>query len=124
MRDKVDSFFATYPSAVRELAAALRAFVRSTIPDASETLDEPGRVVGYGIGAGYSGLVCTIIPSKSGVKLGIARGAELSDPRALLEGSGKRHRYVQINRPSDLDRAGIADLLKAAREATTPKRGR
>ena len=88
MKDPIDAFFATYPPAVRELAASVRAFVRSTIPDVSETLDEPGRVVGYGIGAGYSGIVWTIIPSKAGV-----------------------------------ERAGIADLLEAAREAATTKRG-
>lgn len=121
--DSVAAFLASYPSVVRELAASLRNIIRSAIPDASETLDEPGRVVGYAIGAGYSGLVCTIIPSRAGVKLGIVRGAELSDPQGLLEGAGKRHRYVQINQPSDLDRAGIEELLKGAREAANARRG-
>ena len=120
-RDPIASFFAGYPASVTALATSLRDFVRSTIPDASETLDEQGRVVGYGIGAGYSGLVCTIIPSKTGVKLGIVRGAELPDPRKLLEGSGKRHRYVQIAQPSDLDRSGLADLLAAASRAAMSK---
>ena len=120
-KDPIASFFAGYPADVAALATSLRDFVRSTIPDASETLDEQGRVVGYGIGAGYSGLVCTIIPSKTGVKLGIVGGAKLPDPRHLLEGSGKRHRYVQITQPSDLDRSGLADLLAAARRAAPSK---
>ena len=118
--DSIAAFFAQYPTDVGELASALRRLVRTTIPDASETLDESGRVVGYGIGPGYAGLVCTIIPSKAGVKLGIVRGAALSDPRRLLEGTGKRHRFVQLHELRDLDRAGIAELLKAARVAANP----
>jgi len=39
----------------------------------------------------------------------------------MLEGSGKRHRYVPITQPSDLDRAGLADLLAAARQAAISK---
>jgi hypothetical protein len=110
-------FFARYPKIVGELAAALRGLIRSAIPNASETLDEPGRVVGYAVGPGYSGLVCTIIPSKSGVKLGIVRGAELPDPQRLLEGTGKRHRYVQFHEHADLQRGGLEQLIEAARDA-------
>ena len=116
-------FFAGYPGIVGELAVGLRRVIRFAIPNASETLDEPGRVVGYSVGSGYSGLVCTIIPSKTGVKLGIVRGTELSDPQGLLEGTGKRHRYVQFHTLSDLDRGGVADLLEAARAAANPKCG-
>lgn len=69
--DSVTSFFANYPSDVSKLAASLRKVVRAAIPEASETLDVARRVVGYAVGEGYSGLVCTIIPSKAGVKLGV-----------------------------------------------------
>jgi hypothetical protein len=111
----VEEFLARYPANVNELANAVRAFVRTTLPDAEETLDESGRVVGYAVGAGYAGLVCTIIPSKTGVKLGIVRGAELPDPRRLLDGSGKRHRYIEFATPDDVGRPGIEALLRAAR---------
>ena len=114
-------FFSRYPPAVGEIAIACVEVIRSAIPNATETLDEAGHVVGYAIGPGYSGLVCTILPSKKGVKLGIVRGAELPDPRGLMEGTGKRHRYVQLNKRSDVDRVGIVDLLKAAQQAASPK---
>lgn len=116
-KDAITEFFAGYPPGVAQLAASLRDLIRSTIPDASETLDIPGRVVGYGVGPGYSGLVCTIIPSKTGVKLGIARGAGMADPKGLLEGTGKRHRFVQFTGKKDLDRSGIRELLEQARTA-------
>ena len=120
-KDSITEFFAGYPAPVNELATSLRTLIRSAIPDASETLDAPDRVVGYGVGAGYTGLVCTIIPSKTGVKLGIPRSAGMSDPHGLLVGTGKQHKYVQFTEPKDLDRAGIKELLKTARVALNQK---
>lgn len=122
LMDPVAQFFAKYPVRVAALAGALRALVIAVLPDADETLDESGRVVGYAVGAGYTGLVCTIIPSKTGVKLGIVRGAELPDPKGLLKGSGKRHRYVQVETVGGLDQAGLNDLLRAARTLAASKR--
>jgi hypothetical protein len=118
--DTVAAFFARYPPNVSGLAASLRVLVRRTIPDALETLDESGRVVGYAVGPGYAGLVCTIIPSKTGVKLGVVRGAALPDPHGLLEGKGRKHRYVQIDESADLRRPGMEDLIKAAVNAARP----
>jgi hypothetical protein len=66
----MDTFLASYPEAVRSLALRARKLVREALPGVEESLDEAGRVVGYGYGAGYTGLVCTLIPSQSGVKLG------------------------------------------------------
>src|SRR4051794_40552816 len=108
-------FFLEYPESVRELAIELRILVRKTLADAHEELDRTGRVVGYSFGSGYSGLICTIIMSQAGVKLGIVGGAELSDPAHLLEGAGKRHRYVSFKTASDFQRRGIRDLIVAAK---------
>ncbi|HVF39951.1 MAG TPA: DUF1801 domain-containing protein [Gemmatimonadaceae bacterium] len=103
------------------MAGALRDLILSVIPNAAETLDQSGRVVGYGIGAGYTGMVCTIIPSKTGVKLGIVGGADLPNPQRLLEGTGKRHRYVQFNALSDIDPLGLRELIATARNAAESK---
>src|SRR5437879_10286373 len=110
--DPIAEFFDEYADAVQVLARGLRDIIRSALPDAREELDRSGRVVGYSYDSGYSGLVCTIIPSKKGVKLGIVGGAKMPDSRGLLEGAGKQHRYVSFTQPSDLERAGIHDLLK------------
>lgn len=68
-------------------------------------------------GPGYKGLVCTLILSRIGVKLGVVRGSELPDPKHLLEGSGKVHRYVQLTSPADVKRPGLKTLVAAAYEA-------
>ena len=112
--DAVTEFFDEYPAVVPDLARRLRELIRSTLPDAREELDRPGRVIGYSYGPGYAGLVCTIILSKKAVKLGVVGSASMTDPANLLEGAGKRHRYVAFAQASDFERPGIRDLLRAA----------
>jgi hypothetical protein len=105
------SFLAEYPLAVQAIALELRLMILSTMPGIQETLDRSARIVGYGFGTGYRDMVCSIILSKSGVKLGIVQGAALADEAGLLQGSGKRHRYVSLKDPSDLKKPGLKLLL-------------
>ena len=102
-----------YPEHIRTLADATRRFVTRVLPDVDEGVDQTAPLLGYSYGPGYRGAVATIILSKTGVKLGIVGGATLPDPRGLLEGSGKVHRYVQLRTAADLKRPGISALLKA-----------
>jgi hypothetical protein len=113
-RDPVLEFLDQYPRAVSDLARRLRSVIRSTLPDTREELDRRGRVVGYSYGPGYAGLVCTIILSKTAVKLGIVGGAKLPDPANLLEGVGKQHRYIAFTQASDFERPSIRDILHVA----------
>jgi hypothetical protein len=117
-----DRLFAKYPDVVQDLAAETRNVVREVLPEALETIDHKANLIGYGVGPGYTGAVCTIILSKSGVKLGIIGGASLPDPKKLLEGSGKVHRYVPIVKVSDARQAGVKALLRAcARKKASEK---
>jgi hypothetical protein len=84
----VQKFLATYPPDVQDLARKLRKLVMEAVPGSVEMVDTSAKVIGYGFGAGYKDLICTIMPSKGGVKLGVARGGDLPDPKQLLEGSG------------------------------------
>lgn len=111
---ELTSLLSAYSPAVREVALELRGVILSAIPGAREMVDAAGRVIGYGFGSGYKDLICTIILSKTGVKLGMVGGAALPDPTELLQGSGKKHRYVLLNTLSDLRRPGLKQLLKAA----------
>lgn len=117
MATKLDQTLGKYPPAVRDLALAARRFILDSLPDAVEVIDDSDGVLGYGYGSGYSDLICTLILSKTGVKLGIVRGANLPDPDGLLEGAGKVHRYVQLREPSDLRKAGLAKLITSTEQA-------
>lgn len=110
--DEVKNFLAEYPPAVEEIALSLRRLILSVVPEAQEMVDRSGRVIGYGYGSGYKDLICTIILSKTGVKLGMVGGAELPDPKGLLEGAGKKHRYVQLQTLADLKKPGLKQLLR------------
>ena len=113
-RAEADAFLAAYSADVSELANAARKALAKALPGIAEGVDKPAKLLGYSYGPGYKGLVCTLIMSKSGVKLGIFRGSELPDPAGLMEGSGKVHRYVQLRAPEDLVRPEIEELLAAA----------
>ena|SRR2546421_7732907 len=106
-----------YPSDVQALAGKARRLLLKLLPGAEERADSSAPVLSYAYGPGYRGMVCTLILSKSGVKLGLVRGAELADPEGLLEGSGKVHKYVQLHRASQLNRPGVHKLIKAAHAA-------
>ena len=116
-RRTIEEFLGSYPSDVRALALEARRLIRQILTDVEESVDASAPVIGYGYGAGYRGLVCTLILSKSGVKLGLARGSELADPHGLLAGSGKFHRYVQLRAATDLRKAGVRQLIKASHVA-------
>src|SRR6266571_2273049 len=107
-----DHLLGKHSADVRGLALAARKFILATLPRAEESLDASAGVLGYGYDPGYNGLICTLILSKSGVKLGLAHGGQLSDPGGLLEGRGKVHRYIQLRTASDLEQPGVARLLK------------
>jgi hypothetical protein len=124
------ALLAAYPDAVRELADAARKALAKALPGVAEGVDRSAKLLSYSYAPGYKGVVCTLILSKTGVKLGLFRGSELPDPAQLLEGSGKVHRYVQLRKPADLESPDLQRLLAAAlaawraRAAAAPKKRR
>jgi hypothetical protein len=110
----LETFLAKYPSDVQALAHSARRLIRRLLPKVKETVDASAPVIGFGYGPGYRGTVCTLILSKSGVKLGLARGSELDDPRGLLRGTGKVHKHVQLHSAADLRQPALHQLILAA----------
>lgn len=115
---EIDDLLSSYPANVQEIALGTRKLILTLVPKALEMVDAPARVIGYGPSANYKDLICTIILSKSGVKLGIVGGAALPDPNGLMEGVGKKHRYVVLNTLADLKKPGIKQLIMAKGKAT------
>ena len=48
------------------------------------------------------------------VNVGFFRGAELSDPSGLLEGTGRRMRHVKLTPAADVDAAALTKLIQTA----------
>ena len=119
MEDKVKKFAETYPEEIRELILLTRALILSVFPQAVEQVDEPSKLVAYGTGVRYADMICTIMPYRAHVNLGLYRAVDLPDPDGLLEGTGKLHRHVKINSRSDLERPALHELLSEAVRAKT-----
>jgi hypothetical protein len=106
-----------YPENVQVLAHHVRRVLREWLPRAKESKDSPARVFAYVYGPGYRGVVCTLMLSKTGVKLGIPWGASFPDTHAVLRGAGKLHRHVPLVSIKDLQHPGIKELIAAASAA-------
>jgi hypothetical protein len=98
-----DSILWKYEEKISTLGFQLRDFVFSELKDIVETPDNSANVIGYGYGPGYKNMICTIIPSKKGIKLGFYKGGELPDAKKLLTGTGKVHKYVEIKSEEDMN---------------------
>jgi hypothetical protein len=48
------------------------------------------------------------------VNVGLFRGAELADPKGLLEGTGKVMRHVKLSPERDVDTAALTKLIETA----------
>lgn len=103
-----------YPEEIQLHFAATRSWLLEQCPDLQEEVDMTSNVVGYLLGPGYKGTVCTLILSKREIKLGLAGSASFHDPDGLLQGKGKVHRHVPIPASGPSSLPGLRDLLNQA----------
>jgi hypothetical protein len=115
--EKIDAFLSQYDERVFSNALKLREVVLSNLPDIIEQIDVPAKMIAYCYGQKYSELICTIIPSKKGLKLGFNKGNELPDPNGLLKGTGKISRYIEIKSDKEIKSAAFEKLLASALKA-------
>jgi len=113
---------APYPKDVQALTRAARALMMDVLPKVKETVDSTGPYITYAYEPGYKGVVSYITVNKQGVKLGVARGTSLPDPKKLLQGSGKANRHVVIKTLDDLETPGLRPLVRAALAAWKKER--
>jgi len=110
--DEITKFLSLYDIKVFNSASKLRNFLIKNLPNIQEQLDVKAKIIAYGFGPGYKDNICNILLSKSGVKLGFNRCAELPDPSKLLTGSGKVHKYVNIKSLEDIKSKALKGLLE------------
>jgi hypothetical protein len=114
MTQTIDDLLAAYSPEVRDLALQARALVRDVMPNATEQVDAPAKLIAYGLGSKMADTVCVIMPLKAGVNLGFYGGTALPDPAGLLTGTGKRHRHVRLTTAGDVQAPALRALLRAA----------
>jgi hypothetical protein len=117
------SFFANYEPAIAKLGKALRAKLRARLPGLSEIVyvyeNQNSLVISYSpTERGVDGL-CGIAVYPDCVKLFFGQGAALaksSDPKKLLQGSGKTVRHVVLDTAAEFDSPAIEALMSAAQK--------
>ena len=77
-------------------AHALRAAVKSAMPDVVEQVDFGNGLLAFGRSLAMRDLLFAIIPHKSHVNLQLADGADLPNADGSIEGTGKRIRHVKV----------------------------
>jgi len=110
----VADLLAPHAPEIRNLALAARSFVLRMVPDILEQVDFKARIIGYAYGPKYADMVCMLMPTKTGVNLGIPYAMELPDPAKLLDGTGKLHRHVKLKNKAHLEDPALKSLFRAA----------
>src|ERR687896_1762347 len=100
---------------VRDVFVALRSLVHEVMPDATEQIDLPDRLLAFGFGppggVRMHGLAVALIPHTAHVNVQLADGAELDDPTGIVEGTGKRIRHVKCRSLDDVAQPAVRALL-------------
>ena len=102
-------FLSAYEPRITEIALAVRKLVFEEAPGATELIYDAYNAVaaGYSFTGRPSDAFIHIAAYAGWVNLGFNRGSQLSDPRGLLQGSGRWVRHLRISTPADLEEPGF-----------------
>jgi hypothetical protein len=118
----VDQYVKRLPREQADSVNALRALVRSAVPAATESIKWAQPVFEV------NGPMIFIKAHSQHVNFGFWRGAQLPDPKGVLQGGGSKMKHVKLARLSDVNTSALTALVKAAaklnRELGDPTRSR
>jgi hypothetical protein len=108
---------------LQEIVRGLREMIRDVVPEVAETVN-PWGIPTFEL----NGPMCYFMVAAKHITFGFPRGTSLSDPKGLLEGTGKEMRHVKLRNVEDLRKDGLRDLVKEAarlnRETPAPRMGK
>jgi hypothetical protein len=110
------SFLAPFEPRIRRLALSTRNLVFEEAPDATELIYDAYNAVatGYGFTGRPSECFIHIAVYAKWVNLGFHRGSELSDPKGILQGTGRLIRHIRISELGDLAVPAVRAFVKQA----------
>jgi len=104
----VDEYAASLTGWQAEAIASLRQIIRAGVPKATEAYKWAQPVYES------NGPMIFIKAHRSHMNLGFWRGAEMTDPKGLLEGDGDRMRHVKLTSLADINKTAITAFVKQA----------
>jgi hypothetical protein len=105
----VDRWMKDHPGELGAIAKRWFAVVRSCGSDVRELLHD-GHPTGCVDGAGFA----YVNAFRAHVNVGFFRGAELDDPKRLLEGTGRFMRHVKLRPGQEVDAKALHRLIEAS----------
>lgn len=100
---------------IQEISRAARALLADVMPGITEVPWARQKIAGYGVGPKkMSEHFCYIAPYKNYVNFGFFYGADLPDPRGLLEGSGTLLRHIKLRSKADVEKPAVRTLVEQA----------
>ncbi|HLL06785.1 MAG TPA: DUF1801 domain-containing protein [Myxococcaceae bacterium] len=109
-RGTVDAYVVTMQDWRGDTVSALRQLIREVAPEATESM-KWGQPV-YDV----NGPFAHIKAYRNHVNFGFWRGADLTDPKGILKGTGSRMRHVELRSPEDVDTATLQAMVRTAVE--------
>lgn len=109
-------FLAPYDPNIQKLALEVRAYLLNIEPRSTETIYDAYNAVsiGYSFTGRLKECYCHVAVYSKHVNLGFNRGADLADPRKILQGTGSQVRHITIHEKSDLAGPYLKSLVLAA----------
>ncbi|MCA8934779.1 MAG: DUF1801 domain-containing protein [Planctomycetes bacterium] len=108
MSTKTVEEYASNQGEFEDVVLALAALVRKFAPKAEEAIKWTQPVWSL------NGPLCYMKAFKKYVNFGFWRGAELDDPKGLLEGTGKQMRHVRIESVKNIPTTALKNFIKQA----------
>jgi hypothetical protein len=96
----------------KKTISALRKLVRSTFPTLTESVKW-----GNGVWLGEEWPVLFLHAKSDHLQFGFFGGSGLTDPKKLLQGSGKYIKHVKVFGLSDIDESALKKLIRQAVKA-------
>jgi hypothetical protein len=113
---QIASFIAKFDPGHGRLIRACRKQMRKLFPTAIELVYDNYNffVIGYGPTERASEAIFSIAAAANGVGLAFLQGATLPDPKKLLQGSGKKNRFIRLPTADLLRSPDVLALIRAA----------
>ncbi|HEY5370992.1 MAG TPA: DUF1801 domain-containing protein [Hanamia sp.] len=111
----------SFPEEIKAIARQTRKLIYKVLPQVVEVVWVRQKNTGFGTGPKKkTEHFCWVMPATNHVNLGFNYGAELPDPKSILEGTGKLFRHYKVKSLKDLSNPDLIRILKYATTYRVP----
>ncbi len=111
----------SFSDEIKDISRQTRKLIYKVLPEVVEVVWIRQKNTGFGTGPKKkTEHFCWLMPATNHVNLGFNYGAEIPDPKNLLEGTGKLFRHYKVKSVKDLTNPNLIKLLKYATTYRVP----